>query len=51
MGAKRSTFGALLRQHRLAACLSQTASAECARISVEVIGALKRRYRQTLPLS
>ncbi len=42
-----SRFGALLRQHRTAAGLSQESLAERARMSVEGISALERGYRQT----
>jgi predicted ATPase/transcriptional regulator with XRE-family HTH domain len=41
------TFGALLRQYRLAAGLSQEALAERARVSVNGISALERGYRRT----
>jgi predicted ATPase/transcriptional regulator with XRE-family HTH domain/Tfp pilus assembly protein PilF len=40
-------FGTLLRQHRLAAGLSQEALAERARMSTNGIGALERGYRRT----
>jgi predicted ATPase/DNA-binding XRE family transcriptional regulator len=39
-------FGALLRQHRTAAGLSQESLAERARMSVEGVSALERGYRQ-----
>ena len=42
-----SRFGALLRQHRTTAVLSQESLAERARMSVEGVSALKRGYRQT----
>jgi predicted ATPase/transcriptional regulator with XRE-family HTH domain len=42
-----SDFGALLRQHRLAAGLSQEALAERARLSPYGISALERGYRRT----
>jgi len=42
-----SRFGALLRQHRTAAGLSQESLAERARMSVEGVSALERGYRQT----
>ncbi len=42
-----SRFGSLLRQHRLAAGLSQESLAERARMSVEGVSALERGYRQT----
>jgi predicted ATPase/DNA-binding XRE family transcriptional regulator len=41
-----SRFGALLRQHRVAAELSQESLAERARMSVEGVSALERGYRQ-----
>ncbi|MGC2361917.1 MAG: helix-turn-helix domain-containing protein [Candidatus Cybelea sp.] len=42
-----SRFGALLRQHRTTAGLSQESLAERARMSVEGVSALERGYRQT----
>jgi len=42
-----STFGTLLRRHRLLAGLSQEALAERARLSTNGIGALERGYRRT----
>jgi predicted ATPase len=42
-----SRFGALLRQHRTVAGLSQESLAERARMSVEGVSALERGYRQT----
>ena len=46
-GARGSRFGNLLRQHRIAAGLSQEALAERARMSVRGIGALERGDRRT----
>ena len=46
-GPSSSDFGALLRQHRLAAGLSQEALAERARMSINGISALERGYRRT----
>jgi predicted ATPase/transcriptional regulator with XRE-family HTH domain len=40
-------FGMLLRQHRLAAALSQEALAERARMSTQGVSALERGYRRT----
>ena len=46
MGATRtSPFGELLRQHRMAAGLSQEALAERARISSDAVAALERGRR------
>jgi DNA-binding XRE family transcriptional regulator len=42
MNASRQSFGELLRQHRLAACLTQEELAERARLSAETISALER---------
>lgn len=42
-----SVFGALLRQHRLAAGLSQQALAERARMSTEGVSALERGFRRS----
>lgn len=47
LGLAMSRFGALLRQHRTAAGLSQESLAERARMSVEGVSALERGYRQT----
>ncbi|MGA8097458.1 MAG: helix-turn-helix domain-containing protein [Candidatus Cybelea sp.] len=44
---RASGFGTLLRQHRLAAGLSQEALAERARMSTDGISALERGYRRT----
>lgn len=45
--APRSSFGALLRRHRVAAGLSQEALAERARMSSDGISALERGHRRT----